>query len=506
MSTTGRPEHAHEASPQQQWRGPLVLLAILLVTGIAFAPTVTWVAGQWSAGGVVGHGYLVAAISLWLLWRERQWLLSGGLAAGWWALPLVGVLSLAWLVGYVANVIALQTVVIPLIALLAIIVALGPRVGALVGFPLLYLYCALPALRLLRPVFQTITTEAVGVLLTLADVPAYLDGNFVILAAGSFEIAEGCSGVSYLLAGVSVALLYGYLYYDTIGRSLLLLLAAMLAAMIGNWIRVAIIIAIGHFGGMDHPLVADHLSLGWVIFAIMLVPVMVIARRLEPLVVTPRVLPAPRGRFQPVAAVAALVALVAGPVWAAVVSPAEHAARVTIELPQVSGWQGPRTYTGAWSPRFVGPTDQIHGEYRSAEGVVSVYANVYVSQQQGQELIFFSNDIAGDWERDRPRRAEPVVGTVAGPFRELVARSIYGETVIWYRYAIGESVSTADRDAKWQQALAVLRGTPGAGAVAMASRCEPDCDAARARLRGLMAAWDGQVVLRTKDPSEEGSD
>lgn len=482
------------------------MLSILLVTGLAFAPTIAWIAGQWSAGGVVGHGYLVAAISLWLLWRERQLLLYSDVAPGWWALPLVGALSLAWLIGYVANIIALQTVVIPLVALLAIVVALGARIGALVAFPLLYLYCALPALRLLRPLFQTITTEAVGVLLTLADIPAYLDGNFVILAAGSFEIAEGCSGVSYLLAGVSVALLYGHLYYDTVGRSTLLLLAAMLAAMIGNWIRVAIIIAIGHFAGMDHPLVADHLSLGWVIFAIMLIPVMVIARRLEPLVVPPRVLPAVRGRFQPVAVVAALAALVAGPVWAAVVRPADSVTRMSVELPSLPGWQGPRPYTGAWSPKFAGPTAATLGEYRSGQDAVSMYANFYAAQRQGQELIFFSNDIAGDWERDRPRRAEPVIETPAGPFRELVARSLYGETVIWYRYAVGSSVATAERDAKWQQALAVLRGMPGAGTVAIASRCEPDCDSARTRLGGLAGVWDGQVVLRATDPGEEGLD
>ncbi|MEM9172458.1 MAG: exosortase C-terminal domain/associated protein EpsI [Pseudomonadota bacterium] len=473
------------SAPTVDWQACLAVVLMLFGIGIAYAPTLQWVGTQWAANGIVGHGYLIAVISFWLLWRERDALSSVARLPVLWIIPVTLALSLVWLIGYVANIVALQSVVIPIIALAALLQAFGWQVARVAAFPLLYLYCGLPALRMLQPIFQEITTLAVGVILKLVDIPAELDGNFVFIPLGNFEIAQGCAGVSYLLAGIAVALLYSYLFLNTLRRQLLLTGVTVLATMIGNWIRVVLIIAIGHYAGMEHPWVADHQFLGWIIFAVMLVPVLVFARSLEPDEVPERnVSSVKRQRTPWIAALAALAVLSVGPVWAAwVTRTAMPADAVTIQLPtSTAGWRGPMRSQTLWTPRFADPDVALVRDYRRANDTISVYANVYLSQSQDRELIYYANDIAGDWPRIVRKRNEPVIDTAQGPFREVQVMAGATRALIWYRYELRDHVVTDDRKAKIDQAFAVLSGYPIAGVLALQTFCDADCDDARKKL------------------------
>lgn len=480
-----------ETSPIQTG-AVFVILALLL--GVAFAPSIAWVATQWSAGGVVGHGYLVAAISAWLLWRQRSAIMSSIGRPAWLSLIAVLALSAVWLMGYVANVVAVQTIALPAIWWCCVVAVFGYRTGLVTAFAIAYLYCALPALDMTQPFFQTITSSAVGVALSIVGIPALLQGNYVMLPAGDFEIAEGCAGLSYLLAGVSVALLYAHLYYRRVVPSVLLLAVIILLSMIGNWIRVLIIIAIGHYAGMDHPMVADHLSLGWIIFAVTILPALILAQRFEPDLAQPQ--PAASettatSGYWPALLATVCVAL-AGPLWAWQVSgDAEQPDAPVLILPQVGDWNGPLYANTSWQPRYAGVQEQILQRYEKAGQQVLVYANVYFSQAQDRELIYFSNDIAGDWRRSVRKKDEALLDAgLAGPFRVLSARGVIGEWLIWYRYDINGAAIADPRKAKLAQALAVLRGQQSAGVIAFAAKCDADCGSARDALREFAAAFE----------------
>ncbi len=468
--------------------------AILVVYALAFLPSWQWIFGEWSSSaGALSHGYLVAAMSVYLFIREIPRAASIPVAPMWWALPVLLTLSVLWLLGVVATVVAVQTVVLPAILITAIAFAFGLPIARRFAFPVLFIYFAIPAVEHLQFIFQALTVAAVSLLIRLADIPALVEGNLVFIPQGTFEIAGGCAGLSFVVAGLSLAVFYAHLYYTRLAQSFRLLAVVLAVAMIGNWIRVFTIIIIGYRSGMQSPLVQDHLTLGWIMFAILMVPVYFLARRLEgPDAVA--VEPSLRGLGKESpnwgAVMAAIVIMLVGPVWANTVS-SPSASDETIELNLPAGhadWTGPHTSHWDWRPEYARPAAEAVAEYQSGAEVVLVYANVYLSQEQNRELIYFNNDIKGGWSslRDDRGLSDTVYLQDGSSFGQTSARNYIGDWLIWYRYQNGDVFDTSAGRAKFSQAIETLKGRPNAGIVAFATPCRDQCNTASERLAAFI--------------------
>ena len=468
--------------------------AILVVYALAFLPSWQWIFGEWSSSsGALSHGYLVAAMSVYLFFREIPRAASLPVAPLWWALPILLGLSVLWLLGVVATVVAVQSVVLPAILITAIAFAFGLPVARRFAFPVLFIYFAIPAVEHLQFIFQAITVAAVSLLIRLADIPALVQGNLVFIPQGTFEIAGGCAGLSFVVAGLSLAVFYAHLYYTRLAQSLRLLAVVLVVTMIGNWIRVFTVIIIGYRSGMQSPLVQDHLTLGWIMFAILMIPVYFLARRLEgPDAVA--VEPSLRGfgNESPnwVSVIAAIAIMLVGPVWANTVSsPSAPAELIEFKLPTgQSGWTGPHASHWGWQPEFAGPAAEAIAEYQSGSDVVLVYANVYLSQEQNRELIYFNNDIKGGLRplSDDGGLADTVYLQDGSSFGQTSASNYVGNWLIWYRYQNGDELDTSAGRAKFSQAIETLKGRPNAGIVAFATPCQDQCNAASERLAAFI--------------------
>ena len=63
-----------------------------------------------------------------------------------------------------------------------------------------------------------------------------------------FEIAEGCSGIRSLIAMIMLTAIYVHLRETKIWKKIVILLASVLFAIVGNAGRIFTIILLGHFG------------------------------------------------------------------------------------------------------------------------------------------------------------------------------------------------------------------------------------------------------------------
>lgn len=459
-------------------------------------------AGEWSgSAGALSHGYLVVAISAYLFVRAVPQAATLEFKPMWWLLPIVFALSLAWLLAYVATVVAVQTIVLPAILFLSIVAVYGLQVGRLLAFPVLYVYFAIPAWEHMQFVFQAITVYVVGVLIRIADIPALLDGNFVHLADGTFEIAGGCSGLAFVLAGLSLAVLYSHMFYENRRQALVLVAATLVVAMASNWVRVFVIISIGHFSQMQSPLVGDHLTFGWLLFAVLLVPLYWFARRLEGGELSARIAAekpstVEQRRVSAPAFVAALAVMLCGPVWAATVA-APAKGELDLSMPAGSdGWIGPAHSNWDWEPIYVGADEALLSQYAAGDKVVLVYRNLYRVQRQGKELVYFASRIEGDWRTSRTQTIDPIVKVSDQlSFRQQVASNYAGDWLIWYRYQVGRRIEVRDVDAKLAQALETLQGRPQAGVIAFATQCVEGCDHAAQSLERFVTNMGGAIFV-----------
>lgn len=135
-----------------------------------------------------------------------------------------------------------------------------------VVFPAAYLIFIFPFWGSLIGMLQTMSVAAVGFMMSFTSIPTYVEAQYVSIPAGTFEIANGCSGLRYLIVSLSISSLYIFLFINNIKRAGLFFLVAILGGLITNWLRITILVLIGHQTDMTHSLMNDHNNFGWYIY------------------------------------------------------------------------------------------------------------------------------------------------------------------------------------------------------------------------------------------------
>ena len=88
------------------------MLAIVGSVLFFYWPSFAWLGEEWSSNnGIFSHGYLVAGICIFLIFRATLSLSAYSLAPSWVAIPVLLVLSLVWLLGNAADEATVQTMV-----------------------------------------------------------------------------------------------------------------------------------------------------------------------------------------------------------------------------------------------------------------------------------------------------------------------------------------------------------------------------------------------------------
>lgn len=229
------------------------------------------------------HGLLLLAVSAFLVVRSaRRRPVSPGFYPIW-LVPFALALA-AYGLGEIMRVQALSELTIVPLILGGAAILLGWRQVRQFIIPIGILFLAVPVWDYLSWTLQIITVEVNRLLLGMFGIDFRVEGIFVHLTGvGIFEVAHGCSGLRYLLVGQLLALLYGELNLRRVSSRIWLYLVAVCLALVANWIRVFVIIYVGHESNMQSSLINEHDNFGWMVFAVTLIPLFFIGRVLEKL-------------------------------------------------------------------------------------------------------------------------------------------------------------------------------------------------------------------------------
>jgi exosortase len=470
----------------------------MAVVGLAYARTWRELWPLWVDTGATTytHGVLIAAISLWLAWRARDRVGSLPLAPATWSVPLLGLVSLLWLVAAHGGLLVVHAALWPALAWLAVLATCGWQAAASFAFPLAFLWFAVPLWDYLVGILQAMTILVVGVLNQLTGVPSTVAGDLVILPQGTFRIAEGCSGVHFVIVALAVAALAGELRRSALPTRVLLLGLAGMLALVSNWLRVYLIILAGHLTDMQHYLVkVDHYYFGWGVFAITMLAFHYLLSRMP--------FPAAAGSGPPRASGApgppdAARRLLAGFAAALLLPAASAAAWAVLPAHQVmpfltdaADFAGPLSPGPLWRPEYAGPRQERRAAYLSSSGrVIETYANLYLDQRQGAEVIGFGNRLFDEPSFPEQRSAVTSVDAGSGSMGvvEVGLRSRNGEPwLAMYRYYVGTAWYTSELAAQLATGLRSVLGPVPAGIQAAAARCGGDCGVTRRELGVLLA-------------------
>ena len=261
------------------WRyaGP-VLAGLLLLVLVLYHATVQSVLAKWGQfeQGEFAHGYLVLAISVYMVFVSRNQLAELNPCSNALGLLAIAISGLLWLVAKVVDVQMVQALAVVLLLMSVIWTITGNRVTRQLLLPVLFLCFAIPIWSPLSPLLQELTADTVFWLTRAAGVPAMRVEQMIIVPGGSLSIEEACSGLRYLLAALTLGVVYAWLSYQNLRARLLVVMVAAITAIISNIIRVFIVVYLAYKTNMQHPWVSDHLAFGWWLFGGMIFLLLVI--------------------------------------------------------------------------------------------------------------------------------------------------------------------------------------------------------------------------------------
>jgi len=492
----------------------LTIAILLLLILVLYRETSLYLAGIWAQwrNGSYGHGFLVLAISLYLVFYQRKALAKLSPCPSFFALVAVAIFSMIWMSATLADVQVVQSAVLLALIMSVIWAVSGPQVAQRLLFPLLFIGFALPVWSPLLPFLQAITTDVSFWLARISDVPALRLEHLIILPAGQLLIGESCSGLHYLLAALTLGVLYAYLNYQRLWSRFLIVMIAAGSAIIANILRVFIVVYLAYATGMQHPLVADHLSLGWYLFGGLVLLLLFVdamfhrhAGNLDsgawPRIDAVEVPVCNRGAMQRLLTFAAAVILIAsGPALAWWIErQTGFPQEITVKLPAgIGGWSGPLSTHDSWIPTYHGAFAE-KGVYRKAEHEVYLYVGYYPSQTQGQELINDLNRISSkkNWQMRYPHgRTRKIDNQMV--LEQVLESSSGQQRLVWYWYSVAGWLTTNEYEAKVIQVLGMFTGNRQASVIALAADFGDDAGDVRKVLRGFLSAM-GQPLAQLID-------
>jgi exosortase A len=488
---------------------PLAKVAAAIYVGLLgwlLWPTLNDLHRLWTDSYTYSHGYLIVLLAAVLALRAQREAPLRRFVPSAVGLALLALTSALLIAGRASQTLIVEQMAVPVLVLAAFWAIAGWRNLARFFWPVAYLYFAISFWDVLIAPLQSLTTFVASSWVRGVGVPAFIDGNWIHIPSGTFQIAGGCSGLSFLMVGLALAAYYGLSYYASWTPRIALALFATVLSLVANWVRVAAIILIGHATEMQHYLVrVDHYYFGWLVFAVALAPLYWFARGLErwgaapgtdlhlqgvPLIsVPPRRWPSSRRRGRQALGVLAF-AVVASAVWLGhrvVTRPAfdTPAQAAGFAAPMPSGWQYDGDWNDARRPVFAGAVAETAAWYERGSDVLGVYVAHYAVQSQGREIVYYANRPQGAHAQVLARTLRSVTtadGAEVQFAESQVEDAAQGNRLVWFAMHVAGRWTSSDFEAKLYQALGAIAGRRDAQALVLTATCARNCAAARALL------------------------
>ncbi len=514
MSSALRSNVQVRTDARMKW---VVLALAAAVVLVAFRGTWAEMAGVWWTSETFGHGIVVPVLAGWLAWRSRR-RFEGLLAApDWRGAFAFGLACFAWYVSELAGTAVVAQFAVTAMLPTGLWACMGwSTVRAAVG-PLLFLFFMVPAGEALNPLLMEGTADATIATLRAVGIPVYREGLHFALPTGRWSVVEACSGLRYVIAAAMLATLFALLNFRGLHKRLLFVAAAIVLAILANWLRAILVVAAGHLSGMTIGVGDDHVVFGWVFFGVAMFGVFAMGaqwRDPEAVLATDDVGAGARGVEPPDAwtgqtssvgvpsapaqsewkrlLVPVGLALLAFGTISAVgaardVEPRPHVAQRASEL-----LGSLRTDAIALRPTFEGARVSVAGTRPDG---IEVYFAYFARQEAGYEMIAFGNAVLPEagrrWVPLSSSEREVRLGGRALRLLEQHIRSGTDERLAWVWYTVGGAdVGGSEYRAKAGTAWAMLRGRGDHSTVSVATAPLPvlPAAAAAAEVDAAMAA------------------
>lgn len=255
---------------------PVLLMACFLA---AYIPTgMGLIDGPWKTEQE-GHGPLIIAGALWLVWQSRDRLRSIAIApalVSGWIFLLSGLMLM--FVARTQGVLTFEALsVLPVVIGCVLIVAGWPALRIL-SIPIAFLFFAVPMPDWLIdtatiPLKVFISNTVTSVLYHLGY-PVAQNGVMIMIGSYQLLVKDACSGMNSIFALSAIGVFYALVFRPSEKiRGVLLVLAIVPITILANFVRVITLVLVAYYGGPDllEGIIHDLTGIGLFVVALILV-------------------------------------------------------------------------------------------------------------------------------------------------------------------------------------------------------------------------------------------
>jgi exosortase A len=436
--------------------------------------------------GDYSHGFLILIITAYLLIRQLSQKSAFTGDINYFFLLTLAAISFVWSLTQQANIQIGYQLLLPAIILLSFMSLFGLKRSKIFIFPSLYLIFAIPVWGVLTVPLQMMAVFVNTHLLGLINIPAFIDGFYVSIPAGTFEVAGGCSGVRYLMVSLSLFSLYAFDNYNRWSNRIILMVVAIIVATATNWIRIFIIIVAGQTTNMQSSLIEDHDFFGWIVFAVALIPLFIFALKLPDWLSDEKPIEkiSDVKLFKQKYNVKAYSLLVLATFLIPTAFAFQSIEQGSVRLSPIKEEFEGASLTDAKKiiqPDFVGPDLTFDETFEFEGSILQVFIASYVNQTQGRELIHWENEkFINNWNVVSQKQVGDLL------FLEVKKETSDEIVFIAKRYNIGDISTTNKRYAKLYEILKPVMGNRASSAIFIASKCGDSCDESKRKVSSFI--------------------
>jgi len=254
--------------------GRTVVTAALIVAGftVVYWQVFVKLVEAWIGDGNYSPGFLIPPLALYFAWERREKLRNAEIRGSWLGLVVFAGGVCVLLAGLLGAELFLSRV--SLIGTLsgAVLFLFGWRHLRILAFPIafLLLMIPLPAIIFNQIAFplQLVASRFGAATISAVNIPVLREGNVLVLASTTLEVAEACSGIRSLVSLITLGIVYGYFTDSRLWVRTLIVLSAIPVAIVANGARVA---GTGIAATWISPSAAEgffHEFSGWVVFVV----------------------------------------------------------------------------------------------------------------------------------------------------------------------------------------------------------------------------------------------
>lgn len=263
---------AFPAGGSTNWQTALVVgILVVLLAGL-YHEVLVKLGLQWNNDPDYSHGFLVPVLVGYFVWERWDRLKTIPIVPSLWGIAMLAGGLLMLVIGSIGAELYLQRSSLIVVIAGLVLLIMGRDALKTFMFPIAFMFfmVPLPAIVVNAVAFplQLFAARTAEFCLFNFGIPVLREGNVIVLAGTTLEVAEACSGIRSLQALLALGTVYAYFSQRSMWKRWVLVLLSVPIAIAANAFRVSGTGVLANYWGSQAAEGFYHTFSGWLIFVV----------------------------------------------------------------------------------------------------------------------------------------------------------------------------------------------------------------------------------------------